>query len=86
MFNSFFFLNRALCEIMSKKYGGARGATNEGTIWRIRVPCWINKTTHERACAHTHAHGHPHTYTHTHTHTRACTHKYVILTAFPRQQ
>ena len=30
---------------MLKKYGRARGATNDVTIWRIRVACWISKTT-----------------------------------------
>jgi hypothetical protein len=49
-----------------EKYGGARETTNDVTIWRIRVACWISKAT----C----------------THARACTHKYVILIAFPRQQ
>jgi hypothetical protein len=28
-----------------EKYGGDRGARNDVTIWRIRVPCWISKAT-----------------------------------------
>jgi hypothetical protein len=44
-----------------KKYG-ARWATNDVTIWRIGVACWIRKAigkhahTHEGARAHTHTH------------------------------
>ena len=34
-----------------EKYGGARGATNDVTIWRVRVACWLCKATR----AHTHA-------------------------------
>jgi hypothetical protein len=52
-----------------EKYGGARGATNDVTIWRIRVACWISRTTR------THAHEHAHTYGHPHTH--VCTHSYT---------
>jgi hypothetical protein len=29
-------------------------ATNDVTIWRLRVECWISKAT----CTHTHAHSH----------------------------
>ena len=43
---------------------------------RRRVARWVSKATRARALAHTHAPEHP----------RAHTHKYVILTAFPRQQ
>ena len=35
-----------------EKCGGARGATNYVTIWRIRVACWINKATHAQALTH----------------------------------
>jgi hypothetical protein len=55
-----------------------RGTTNDVTIWRIRVACYISKTTcmHARTHAHrvTHALGHAHT------------HKYVIFIVFTRQQ
>jgi hypothetical protein len=75
-----------------EKYGGARVATNDDTIWRIRVVCWISKATRLLAHAYTYASGRTHTHTHTHTHTRmrprAHTHweQYAILIAFPRQQ
>ena len=53
-------------------YGGAKGATNYVTTWRIRFACWIRKTS----CSHAHAHalapGHPHSRTRKHTQ------KYVI--------
>ena len=48
-----------------EKCGGARGATNDVTLWRMRVACWINKTTRSHAHADAHALGHPHTPTHT---------------------
>jgi hypothetical protein len=35
---------------------GDRWATNYVTIWRIRVACWISKTTRTHACALTHTH------------------------------
>jgi hypothetical protein len=41
--------NRATYENV-EKYGGARGATNDVTIWRIHVACWISKAT----CTRTH--------------------------------
>ena len=44
-----------------EKYGGARGATNDVTIWRIRVACWISKAT----CTHAPEHTHARVYTHT---------------------
>ena len=37
-----------------EKCGGARETTNDVTIWRIRVACWMSKAT----CTHTHAHVH----------------------------
>ena len=70
MFNSSF---PKPCRLRDKveKYAGARGATNDVTIWRIRITCWISKDTckhahayvhalgkmHARVCAHTHNHG-----------------------------
>ena len=49
-----------------EKYGGARGATNDVTIWRIRVACWINEAT----CMHTLTR--PGTRTHAREHTQIC--------------
>ena len=54
-----------------------RGATNDVTIWRIRVACWISKAT----CTYAHAHAHAPGY-----HMHARTHGLVILIAFPRQK
>ena len=53
-----------------------RKATNDVTIWHMRVACWISKST----C--THAHSHAHALGHTHAHT----HNYVIFIAFSRDQ
>jgi hypothetical protein len=33
-----------------EKCGGARGATNDVTTWRLRMECWVSKAT----CTHTH--------------------------------
>ena len=40
--------------------GGVRGATDDVTIRRIRVACWISKTISTHRHAHAHAPGHPH--------------------------
>ena len=61
IFNNFIPKNRAVCEIMSKKYGGAKGTTYDVTIWRMHVTCCISKVT----CTHAHAHAHASGYTHT---------------------
>jgi hypothetical protein len=53
-----------------EEYGGASGATNDVTIWRIPVASWISKATY------THAHKHAHAPRHTHESAHA--HKYVI--------
>jgi hypothetical protein len=45
-----------------EKYGGERGATNDVTIWRIRVACWVGRATCTYACAHAHSPGYPHTF------------------------
>jgi hypothetical protein len=55
--------NRALYEIMWKKYGIARQATDDNIIRRMRIPSWITMATH--------------THTHTHTHTQNL--KYLLL-------
>jgi hypothetical protein len=39
-----------------KKISGARRATKDVTIWRIRVACRISKTTRARTRTHTHTH------------------------------
>jgi hypothetical protein len=56
-----------------EEYGGARETTNDVTIWRIRVVCWVCKATS------THAHAHVQELAHTHTQT-------LICIAFPPQQ
>jgi hypothetical protein len=67
--------NRSGCEIV-KKYGGTRGA--EITTWRMRVACWISKTTRAQAhaCARaptpTHTLPRTHARSRTHTHTEIC--------------
>jgi hypothetical protein len=52
-----------------RKIWWSQRATNDVTLWRIPVACWLNKTT----CTHSHEHTHAHT------------HKYVLLIAFPQQ-
>ena len=51
-----------------EKYVGARGATNDVTIWRIRVVFLIRKA----------ARMHPHAHTYAYTHRDL----YIILSAF----
>ena len=48
--NIYFMFNSAVYNV--KKYGEAKGATNDVTMWRIRVACWISfaTCTHARAC------------------------------------
>jgi hypothetical protein len=45
MISIFFFENRAVCEIMWKKYGRVRQATDDNIMWRMRFACWIAKAT-----------------------------------------
>jgi hypothetical protein len=40
-----FYVNRSVYEIMWKKYGTARQATDVNIIWRMRSACWISKAT-----------------------------------------
>jgi hypothetical protein len=61
-----------------EKYVGVRGATDDVTIWRIRVACWLSKATFTYAHAHSHALGH--------TQARARAHICNIYIAFPRRQ
>jgi len=55
---TFFSENRAVCEIMWEKIV-ERGRTQKA-IWRMRIACWMTKSTH------THAHTHTRKNTHTH--------------------
>jgi hypothetical protein len=72
------------------KCGAARRATNDVTIWRIRVAYWISKATRENTHAQAHAPGHPHAcrraLTHARTHTHTHIDKYITFIAFSRQQ
>ena len=66
-----------------EKCDGPRQDTNDNTIWRIRVACWISKAIWAHAYSHCHAPGD--TTTDTHAPSRAHTEKYAIRTAFTRQ-
>ena len=43
--NLFLFENRAVYEIIWKKYCRAGQATDDNIIWRMRIACWIIKGT-----------------------------------------
>jgi hypothetical protein len=60
MISNFFF--RKPCRLWDnvEKYGKAREATDDDTIWCVRFACWISKTTRAHAHAHAYAPGHPH--------------------------
>ena len=65
MFSNFFFSeNHAVYEIMSKNVVEPE-ATNDVTIWRIRVACWISEATRTHALAYEPGHSHAHTHTRT---------------------
>jgi hypothetical protein len=64
-----------------EKYGGARGATNDVIIWRIRCACWISKL-HTRTRMLTPGHPHACTYASALAHI----YKYLIFIAFPHQR
>ena len=51
-----------------EKYGEARGDTDDVSMWRILVACWISKAT----CTHPHAHAHAPGHVRTRTHTQVC--------------
>jgi hypothetical protein len=53
MYNNFFFRKSSRLWDNVDKYDGARGVTNDVTIWRIRVVCWISKATRTHARAYT---------------------------------
>jgi hypothetical protein len=42
-FNNFFGENRAVYEVMFKKYGTAGQAAEDNRIWRMRFAYWITK-------------------------------------------
>jgi hypothetical protein len=54
-----------------EKYSEDPGVTNDVTIWRIRVACWISKAI----CTYAHAHAHAPEYPHARKHAQACTHR-----------
>ena len=66
MFINFFSENRT--EIMSKKSGGARQATEENITRRMRFACWTNGTTRAHIRTTLTLPG-----AHAHMHTQACT-------------
>jgi hypothetical protein len=50
MLDNFFFLRKSCCyEIKWKEYGGAREATRDGLMRRMRFVCWITKNTGARS-------------------------------------
>ena len=75
MFNIFF---RKSCRLWDnvEKYSGARGATNDVTIWRIGFACCISKVINTHAQAHGML---PGTRRHARTSARLHTDKYVTL-------
>jgi hypothetical protein len=60
MLNNFFFLKSCLLWDNVEKCGRVRGATNDVTVLRVRVTCWISKAT----CTYAHAHARVPTHTH----------------------
>ena len=62
-----------------EKCSADRGATNDVTIWRIRVACRISKAICTYAQADAHALGYP---THARTRNHAHTDQYTILIAY----
>jgi hypothetical protein len=81
MFNNFFPENRTVHEIMSKNMVEPEGATNDVTIWCIRVACWISKATRTRPHARVHAQTHALARTH-----RAISNIYSFSTALIRER
>ena len=59
-----------------KKCGVDRGATNDVTIWRKRVVCWISKAK----CICAHAYAQASVYLHARTHAHVCTHRPISNT------
>ena len=75
IFNNFFLIISPFMRQCQKMRWRSK-ATNDITIWHIRVVCWISKATCTYAHAHTHAPGYPHACTHAH----ACAHRPVSNT------
>ena len=50
MFNTFFFENCAVYEIMWKNI--VQPGRRKMTIWRVRVACWLPKATHTHTIPH----------------------------------
>jgi hypothetical protein len=69
IFNNLISDNRAVYDNF-KIFGGAREATSNVTMWRIRVACWISKAIRTHAHAHAHAHGHKHSRARARAHTQ----------------
>ena len=69
------FFSWKLCRLWDnvERYGGARKAKNDVTIWRIRVACWISKAEIARV------HMSKDPVSHTHARAREHTDKHVIL-------
>ena len=78
MFKNIFPENRTVCDIMAKNVVGDRGATNDVTIWHIRIACWFSKVI----CTYAHAHAHAPGYQHARTRKHAHTDQFVIFIAF----
>jgi hypothetical protein len=49
MFNNFFSENRTVYDIMSEMYCGARQATDDNIIQRMRFECWKTKVIDTRS-------------------------------------
>jgi len=45
MFNNFSSQNRVVYEIIRKKYGRTRHATDDSITWCMRIACWVTKVT-----------------------------------------
>jgi hypothetical protein len=76
MLNNFFFPKSRSLRDSVEEYCGVRGATNDVTIWRTRVACWIREATCMHANAGAYAVGRPHARSVAHTE------KYVTLHCF----
>jgi hypothetical protein len=55
-FSNFFSENCTVSD-NSEKCGGFRRVTNDVTMWRMRVACWISKATFTYSHAHAHSPG-----------------------------
>jgi hypothetical protein len=46
VFYNFYPENRAVCDIMWKKYDEARQTTDDSIIWCMRFACWVINDAH----------------------------------------